>query len=227
MPFDYSQPPQAADVQAMLECAELWPEDAAQAALALDQAEGYAEDSYREFETRTGQTPFLAAEEDSTQSYTFVDEAQILTSLAGGVLVLDSGLLSLTSCTLNGEPLDLGTGVLLRPSTAPQRRRPYTNLYLPFLRHRRITSYRRLTIAVTGRWGFCTQMPADAFNAILRFAAVQMLSVINTEQDTISLSQDAFSKGWDMVGTITTKDLLQEWPRRFDRTVERYKRGVV
>lgn len=229
MALDLTRYPNGDDIVDRMKAVDFWPHDAGDQAYGQIQADINAAAAATDFENQTGWAPFLSPADFAveTRTFEFYDEYALRRALAGGVLVLNGGLLELTGCTVNGTTQTIGQSVYLRPSDALNRRRPYTNLFFPFFLYNRHSSFRHLNIQVTGRWGFCTTVPADAWYAIASFGAANSLADINVIQDTASISQNGFSKSWDIVGTITPKDLLAEWPKQYKKVVDAYRRQVV
>lgn len=223
---DLTRWPNADDVETMLTSSGFWPTTTDEQALATTEAGITTVSAVDEFESRTGWYPFLGDSEDSERTFEIFDERGVQYALPGALLLLQAGLLSFTSCTINGQAAVLNQGVFMRPATAAHRGRPWQALFFPQFQNSRYVGQRQMTIVVTGKWGFCTTVPADAWTSVLRYAAVQTLSVTNVPQDLASLSQDGLSKAWDVVGAIQPKDILNNWSKELAGTCERYKRRV-
>ena len=221
----YTSYPTAADVEALLKSAKYWPEDsdATAVALAREQAAIAAAGAAREFENRTGWLPFLAKAEPT---------ARVFDATSGeGVLELGAGLLPepapVVSLTEGSSVYQEGKSYWLQSANAPDQGLPYTRLqFVHSLFGGRVWSYPN-RITITGRWGYCAQLPPDVWVAIQKKAGVEVLASIENLQSIASISQDGFSKAYDIVGIITQKDVLDRWGKDFDRFCTRYTRVVA
>ena len=232
---DYTQYPQGPDVAVLLKSAGLWPEgdeSAPKVQMAYEQAAIGARAAWQEWETRTGWTPFLAAPDalsnpasTSVQTRTFMLDPR--TYASAGVVSLGGGLLRLDGVRLNEQPL-LASRIVLTPSDARPRNVPYTTLrdtWAPYYGGwGGWVPWQPVRVEVTGVWGYCTEVPGDVWEQLNQRAALFTLTQIENLQSIASVSQDGFSKAYDVVGIISQKDLSQIWSKDFDRFVERYKR---
>jgi hypothetical protein len=226
---DYTRYPNATDVEILFKSAAYWPEgtpDSAKVIYAKEEAAIGANAAARAFEELTGYIPFLSTDDAGVTSTIVINPR---TFQGSGVLRLNNGLLRLDEVSLNGQNIALNQ-VVAMPGEAPMLRRPYSYLLFPFYKYWPVAnSYQPLQVSVTGRWGYCTLCPEDAWADILQYAAVKTISQVENVQSIASLSQDGLTKAWDIVGILTQKDLAGEqgiWGREFRRTVEEYKRRV-
>jgi len=223
MPADYTRFANGDEVENILTLAGFWPEEPERIAAAKEQAAWSAAAAERRVKERCGWSPFLR--ETDTRDY-FVDGAKFLRT---AILPLESGLLSLTSVAFNGVNYDLNLagnipGCIRLPMLAEYKNRPWQALRFPLLRGAiRPASVVRVT--VTGDFGFADTVPEDLWMVSLAWACVETFTKLDIEQDTASLSDPAgFTKAWDIVGTVTPKDLLNEWPKREKEVIEQYER---
>jgi hypothetical protein len=216
---DYSQNPSALDVERLLKSATYWPTNAAQIIYAQEQAQITVDGAISEFEERTGWKPFLA----DTVAYTDYFDA----TDGEGYLDFGGGAVEIVSVTVQGSSYVQGVQWWPYPSNALRKKEPYTGIRFNSSVFGWARNPRPNQIAVTAKWGYSTVMPAAAWLAIMRLAAAQTLGQIENAQGVASISQDGFSKAFDVVGVVTQKDLLQELIKRFDKIVEIYTRVVV
>lgn len=218
--INYTKWPTPDDLEQFLIGANVWPSEDDQVASARRQAEASLSGAVSDLEVGTGYYPFLAGDEDETRPFTVVDEQ--------GYLDLEGGLLSLTSVTVSGTAQTLNQQVFLEPTNAPSRRRPYEQLLFtsPYSVGGGAVYRRRNAILVTGIWGFCTQIPPDVWNAVLRKGAHTTLTSTNQDPDAASLSEDGFNVQFDPVGVIDPKTLLANLEKEFEKAVAKWKRVV-
>lgn len=220
--ISYPNYPAVSDVEVMLRSATYWPTNAAQIAYAQEQARTTIDAAVAEFETRTGWTPFLAAQAIETETFDGTDHT--------GYLDLEGGMAEITGVSLNEQSYVLGTQWWPQPQNARRRKKPYTGIQLNVNTGFGMAAFglgRPGRISVSGRFGYCEEVPADAWLAMMRLAAAQTLGQIENAQGVASISQDGFSKAFDVVGVITQKDLLGELSKRFDKIASSYVRVVV
>lgn len=217
---DYSQYPTATDIEVLMKSVGAWPTNSTAQAFASEQASICAVGAAAEWERRTGWHPFLKGDDDEVRTFE--------QTTPRGVLDLGAGLLELTSITVGTETytegeqfrlLGLNNSLNQYPFTTVHFKCPINAFYTRPIWDRQIT--------ITGKWGFASVIPADAWMAMLRYAGVNVLSQLENQQNVASLSQDGFSKQFDVVGVITQQDLLNEWSKIFDRTVGLYRRVTV
>jgi hypothetical protein len=219
MEINYAQPPLASYVKGLLIGARFWPTDPIEQRQAEMQAEMNIQGAIAEFNRRTGWHPFVnSSGAPQTRTFTATD--------SNGVLELGAGLLSLTSVSMGGQSYVQDIQFWLEPANASYEGEPFTSV---LFNGRYGTSMYATPnrISITGVWGRYREWPADAWNEILRKAAIQTLAVINQEQDVASWSEDGFSESYDIVGVITPKDLFTSSTKPFDECVSRYRRVVA
>lgn len=215
--IDYTAWPTATQVYGQLVGGNYWPEDETQQEQNFVAATAAINSAVSEFERRTGWDPFLATS-STTEVRTFDAPYH------DGYLDLEGGLLTLTSVTVSGTAQVLDTNVFLRPSNAVRRGMPYTQLQFPYLGHTLYGLPNR--IAVTGKWGRVTTLPADVWFAVLRYAQVLTLTSGNQDQDITSWSEDGFSEQLDTVGVIDPKTVLNYLPKEYERAIQVWKRVI-
>ena len=231
MPF-YDAWPNSSDVEVLLKSAAYWPDgtpDSAKVLYAQEEAAIGIAAAIDEFEHRTGWSPFWSpANTSSTRS--LVVEARRFAS--SGVVGLNAGLLRLDSVAINGVAVPLNnTAFRAHPSDAIERGKPLTRLqFLSLWAARFSWSSRPVEIAVTGRWGYCTEIPHDVWGNVLQYGAVIALSQLENQQSIGSISQDGFSKSFDIVGILQPRDLAGPqgiWGKNFEKCCEHYKRVAL
>lgn len=197
-----------------------WPSDSTAQAFATEQASICVAGSIKEWERRTGWIPFKKQSTDTTRDFTRTDPY--------GYLELNGGILEVTSIVVGTRTYIQNEDYKLMRLNSAQGERPFDGIR--FKQPVNAYSTRPIwgtEIEVTGKWGFSENIPADVWKAILRQAGVDTLSQLENQQDIAGISQDGFSKQFDIVGVITQKDLLNEWSKIFDRTVGLYRRVTV
>lgn len=219
----YTAWPTALDVEIKLKSAAYWPTDATKILLAQEQATVAVNAAKDAFEHFTGWRPFLA---DASATTWYFDSSEI-----NGDLSFDGGFVTVTGVTIGGTLQTLNTNYTLEPRNAPNLGQPYTRLNL------RTGGYGWGTgayygtapnsIAVTGRRGYCTTIPGDAWQAVQEYASVILLASIENLQSIASISQDGFSKAFDVVGILTQKDIADRWGKNFYVTAGQYRRVIV
>jgi hypothetical protein len=220
---DYTRFPNATDVEYKLKSSTLWPTTAGQITLAREQAEVGVKGACEEWERLTGYTPFLSSGE--VETWDFRENGRLFSS--HGILQLGGGLLELTSVTINESPISTDY-IIPEPVNSLRRKRPYRWLSFPTLKNRYLTrGVMPLHFKVTGKWGYCTTVPADAWEEVLEMACLFTLTGVENLQSLASLSVDGFNKQLDIVGTITQKDLMASWGKGFEKTAKRFALEVV
>jgi hypothetical protein len=173
MAIDYSTWPRPEDISGYFQWAgvNLAFDDTLLVVRALDGAA-------REFERRTQYRPFLS---DG------LTETRLFDSAPNTYLDLRAGLLSVSSLTVNGQPYAQGTQFWLKPDNAPAEGKPFTAIDFSGLREFGYAQlYSPLTtlffpgfghqsVAVTGVWGYCLQLPPDVWQAVMVKAAASVL----------------------------------------------------
>lgn len=218
---DYSTYPGVADIRLLLKSNGAWPADSETTAIALanEQAEIAVRGAISEFEEKVGWYPFLAG--GSATARTFDGTSQ------NGVLELDGGIISSPApvVTVSGTTYTANTQYWLGPRNAESRGKPYTHIQFAgsFYSWPGLPGF----ISVTAKWGFCTTVPVFVWKNIQEYAGVKTLMAIRNESNIGSLSQDGFSKSYDVVGVIDPKTILATWGKDFAKNFMPYIRVVV
>ena len=223
---DYSRMPDVDDVEVTLKSSKYWPvgaRDSPNVIYAREQAAIGIRAAVAAVEEVTGYIPFLSTDESAITTEIVISPRQFQGT---GIIRLNNGMLRLDGVSINGQALALEQ-VITMPAEAPMLRRPYTYLYLPFCQHWRIgSSYMPIRTLVTARFGYCTIVPADLWQQALQYACLQTLEQIENAPGLASLSQDGFTKAYDVVGTITPNLLLTTWGKGFKAALEPYTRRI-
>lgn len=218
MPTSY---PSAADVEALLKSSSYWPTDATKAEFARLQAAIGASAAADEWERVTGWAPFLVDKSVAT-TREFWDGPD-----SRGFLDFEGGALEVESVSVNGNALVAGGygGYRLEPENAASRHKPITGLHLGY--RAGFYNLHAQPIVVKALWGWGRTLPADVWQAIQQKAALIALTQIENLQNIASISEDGFTKAFDVVGVVTQKDLVTlVWGKSFNTTAERYVRVV-
>lgn len=133
-----------------------------------------------------------------------------------------TGNATLTGTTA-GSSLIAGTSYWLRPQNAPQFYRPYKYIEFQYPQWGNPQS-----ILVTGRFGFSTTVPEDAWQAILYMAALSLLPSVELLAagglESVKLGNDSFNfvKGGRLYGAIA-----EQWTAKVSKIRGRYARVVM
>jgi hypothetical protein len=202
--------PTAADVEALLKSSSYWPVDSNKQDFARLQADIGARAAAEEWERLTGWSPFLLASNEASPREFWG---------AGERIDFQGGALSIESVSVGGAPI------------APERTRIEPENAVA--RHTAITAIRLLSprssgapVVVTARWGRVESVPGDVWQAIQQKAALIALTQIENLQSIASISEDGFSKAYDIVGIVTQKDLVGIWGKDFEKIATRWQRVV-
>lgn len=202
-----------------------WPSDANKQALAQMQTQIAADAVEDNWEHFTGWSPFKARNVATTRYFSEVDTR--------GYLDFDGGAVEIISFSINGSEQILNQQFLPMPENALDKRKPYRGLQLGYGRYYGGSSTLMRPYAVTARWGYSDVIPGDVWQACQQLAALMVLTQIENLQGIASISQDGFSKAYDVTGTITALSLATGtggasgiWGNTFLSAVERYKREV-
>lgn len=215
MPF--TNYPSAQEVEALIRSAGYWPLDTTKHALAQIQAQIGVEAARDEFERLTGWNPFMASDTPTQRLFDSTDQ--------NGYLDFQGAAVAVTSLSIAGQPQNLGTHFHLQPQNAASRGEAILGLQLGSRSHSALSTPG--TIAVTARWGRVDAIPGDVYQAISQKAALIVLTQIENLQSVASISEDGFSKAYDIVGIVTQKDLVTGvWSKDFDRIAARWKRVI-
>lgn len=201
--------PTAADVEALLKSSSYWPVDANKQDFARLQADIGARAAADEWERLTGWSPFVADGEATTRE--FWNTGQRI-DFGGGALRIESVSVGETVLEVQRYRLD--------PENAAVRGTALTGI--------RLLSPRSGSgpVSVTARWGRVEHVPGDVWQAIQQKAALIALTQIENLQSIASISEDGFSKSYDIVGIVTQKDLVGIWGKDFEKIATRWQRVV-
>lgn len=189
-----------------------------------------------EFEYETDYVPFLAGSQDTTRSYDPSGperrhSGHVYSVIRGGskYLEIDGGLVSLTSVVTGitfddtGTPQTGITRVLnrdftIRPENAPARNRPYEWIEFFFPMYGMANS-----IQITGKFGFCTTLPAQVWRAILdRGVAIVLNDTTPAVNNGVIRWQEADSA--EAFAEMPFEKVIALIDRRWRKTIEQYKR---
>lgn len=211
--------PTVTDIINCMQSAQFWPTSTAAQTLATTQATIALASAIESFEMMSGWHPFVKDSAATTRYYDTMNQ--------NGYVQLDGGLMEFTSVVVRGNPYTLGSGVWLEPANNPAMGLPYMRLkFWPRLYFLYVWPWPQ-SVAVTGKWGRVADWPDDAFQVVVRKAAVDTLSATNQTQNLASWSEDGFEESYDITGVITPQDLLTEWPKDFERVAGRYRNVSV
>lgn len=180
------------------------------------------------WEADTGWKPFLR---DSSDVSRRIDppgpNRRGLSRGAEQRLELESGLLAVTSfvsgysATDGGSALTLEEDYYLYPANAGLDMRPWTAIDFPGYQWGLPQSLR-----ITGRWGYAAQIPADAWQAMLRQGALLLISELSlnatggVEAWTWADRQERFdTKAWE--------GYAERWQSQWRQAVRRYARAYL
>lgn len=212
--------PTGEDVRAYLEAASL----VVSTALA-EQLDTAAEAGRLDFEQRTDRLPFLAGATDTTRRF---DPPK-----AGSArLWLKPDLAALTSITYqpggaSAETLTLDTDFSLLPFNAAADEQPYTAIdFTPWRGFGAwASSYPayRGSIRITGRWGYQTTLPENAWLAILAAGSLSLLPQLSFGLTSGLVEWHEKDRG-ERYGADPLAGLAAGWQASLNRTVAIYKR---
>lgn len=172
---------------------------------------GMAAAAATEWEAETGWRPFRAA--DSAATYAYDAPAH------GQWLDLDAPFLTVTEVKV-GVTLDDPAGTVLTLDEdyyLPRYQAPYERIQFAcrFLRHPK-------SIRVTGRKGYCIDLPDDVYQAILARAASNASVMVQGAAGPVRrIEQGPVKYEFDLTSGRGQAD---RWDAQFARTVARYKR---
>lgn len=226
MPADsnarYANYPDAGDVEILLRSSSFWPTDASKKSLAQEQAAIGAAAAADEWEKRASWRPFLASYAETspqTRPFAMPRDGQIdFRGACQSVISVNYGGSSIEASQY--ELLD-GENLAFEP--------PYTGIRLGGGRAMGAWSSAGQTpnrVLVSARWGRCETVPPFVWQQILQAGALIALTSVENLQSIASISQDGFSKAFDVVGIITQKDLLTTWSKTFLQSAMQYRRDV-
>jgi hypothetical protein len=226
--IDLTQDPSGASVEILLKSASVWPEganDSPKVLFAREQADIAAAAAVSELERRTGWSKFVATAATEPHERTFhVNAVQFQRSR---LVSIDDGLQRLDSVRLQNAAVQLST-VVPKPDNALVKNLAITHLHFAYMRPRPIVNAMwPIVVDVAGIWGAFTDWPADAWEQVNQYAALLTLTQIENLQNIASLSQDGFSKAYDIVGVIQQKDLVNIWGKDWEKVIKRYARLIA
>lgn len=121
------------------------------------------------------------------------------------------------------ETLVEGTDYDLDPANAAAEERPFTRIQFYRSWAGPLSDTLRLSIRVTGTFGYWSTIPADAFQAMLFLGVLDLL-------EAAKQNKTGGVTGWraldyeEQYGQNTLRNLLDDWQKQADATVRRYWR---
>ncbi len=184
-----------------------------------------------DFSNITGWSPFLSTGVDSTRNFDApgpYNNGYMGRQGGGNKLFLEAGLISVTSIKIDGVLQVADTDYKL---VAPDVGYPSTKVL--FLKGRVYSE--PLGIEIIGKWGFGTNIPADAWEAVRDKSAATMLGPLGTlRRVTAEAAQSAQIKAKE-TGPVRTEyatfdaskstyfsPLENKWESAYDTTADRY-----
>lgn len=165
------------------------------------------------FEYDTGHQPFLAGGSDTTRT---LDPPEY-----GNRLWLPCGLCAFTSLTINGVARTLDTDFYLYEPDAAVRSRPYAAIEFvgSFI------SRRQRSIAITGRWGWSTTLPAGAREAILTQAMLQCQSelALAISRGLYSIRDEHMETRYGGGGVTPLMKEGEYWKQRYNESLREFR----
>jgi hypothetical protein len=212
--------PSAADIEALLKSSSYWPFDANKQDFARLQADIGARAAADEWERLTGWSPFVANSNVATPREFWETDSR-------GRVDFQGGAISIESVSVGGVVISAGgpTGYRVKPENAVSRKTAITHIDLGG-RYGYSSAYSANPIVVTALWGRVRAIPGDVWQAIQQKAALIALTQIENLQSISSISEDGFTKAYDVVGIVTQKDLVNIWGKDFEKIACRWQRVV-
>lgn len=165
-----------------------------------------------QWESDTGYSPFYVAV-DAVVSARLYDPPQ------SNYLDLEGGLISLPTVVVGGVTLVKDQHYWIDPANYAAIGQPIKTLKFVW----RVTGLPQ-TISITGRWGYCSDLPLDAFQAILRGAALAGFTTVNAGQLKSERQGDVeYSYAVD----AASGGQVEQWSTIYSRAVDRYKRMTL
>lgn len=183
-----------------------------------------------EWEQATGWFPFLSTRDVETRTFDG-DGAE--------TLHFHGGLVSLASLSVGGTPYTLGHQFVLGPPNADRKGKPFT--YLDFgLRDTFFRNYYAdngsaffgvspiglRAVSVTGQWGYCLNLPADARRAIL-YRAAEMLYPVLVMAQSGAISQATTADGSTIKFRGTESNPFSTDASSFMAATKNYRRLIL
>ncbi|BDI29405.1 hypothetical protein CCAX7_14560 [Capsulimonas corticalis] len=176
----------------------------------------------REWEKKTRWFPFLAGA-SSTRVFDPPGPRQhqaALGGIRGGGRVLDlrGGLISLDSLIMNGQNYTQGIQFWMRPDNADLQGEPFQEIefFTPIMGPPQC-------IHVMGRWGYCAQVPEDAWQAILQKAAYESKPEVEFSITNGVAKVDDVTYASGSVSPLSAQ--AEQWKLKFETTAEDYRRS--
>lgn len=215
--------PDAGEIEVLMKSASYWPQDANKQKFARRQAQIAAAAAADGWENLVGWGPFLSTGVSETRYFEGGDH--------NGDLDFKGGLLTLESVAFGGTDSSTNCAPHLWPSNSPAKKRPYTHLRGMGQMGGNFGSLGMgigllNRLAITGVWGFSLEVPGDVYQGLLQLGARIVMQQIENLQSIGSISQDGFSKSFDLVGILTQKDLSTLWGKDFNSLVQQYSRPI-
>lgn len=169
-----------------------------------------------DWETDTGHAPFLSASADSTRAF---DPPRNSCRLE-----LDTGLASLTSVSVSGSALTLGTGFETYPANAAAKGQPITAIEFGYP----LSGLAR-SVSIVGKWGYATSLPAAAREAILTRAMILCHPdlALGISRGLYSIQDETFSIRYGGGGVTPLSAELLAWQATYKSAVLRCRRFVI
>lgn len=191
------------------------------------------------FENQTGWRPFLAG---ATATSRILPSPDYRTGRS--VLILPQGAVSVTEVQVDLNDAGVGTVLTpvreynLEPTGADTNGRPFTRIafgrFGPDYGGSFIISDALFTrqsayagkCKVTARWGFCTELPADVFLAIMRKAAGDLLLGAKTRLSggLVSWEEADVKENFGGGSNNPMTETIDGWEKSFNQVVAKYQR---
>lgn len=167
----------------------------------------------RAWERDTGHQPFLAAGSDSTR---YFDPPRRSCRLD-----LDTGLASLTSLSVDGTAYTVNDDFYISPRNASSLGQAITAIEFTSP-----VSGEPRSIAIVGRWGYATDLHADAWEAILVKALLLCLPelMLGISKGLYSMQDETFSIRYGGGGVTPLMAEEKVWAATYKSAVRRYQR---
>ena len=187
-----------------------------------------------QWELDTGYVPFIGAADTRLFDPPGPEQGPVgvylgLNNVGGGrKLFVQTGLISINAVTIlisaanpTGTVVNVNDDFYLRPQAAPQYGRPYT--YLEF----RVPQYGLpSSIQINGVFGYALQWPDDAWQAVLRKAASELLPEFQLmlHRGVLSIKEQDESVQY---AQSPLRPTLELWEAAYQKTLGRYARRTL
>jgi hypothetical protein len=143
-----------------------------------------------------------------------------------GMLDLKADLISPTAVSLSGSALVSGTDYRFLPQQAVQNVEPYDRIQLARLWWQPIYPTNWGALSITGTWAYGSQIPDDAWQAMLAGAALNRLpQIVNAALGgMIELKESDIAETY---GPKPFQTLREAWTEEYAAAVSRYRRVTV